>query len=197
MLFHWLFLLYKNTGIHCNKNDIYWSIFRLICGGNNNNSTIPFIDFKKNAKAKKSQHKDEKIAKWMEQNASLDPMSKIQSSRKILATAMTFKRPIFSLSSPAMQMNNIKKNERKSMHITIICKWCSWQWQPSALLAFLKLFRFKHQDTKQRKTTIKDCRDISDPIMSRMIGNGKAYKIGNEWKWSWRERKKNWWKKNV
>lgn len=40
----------------------------------------------------------------------------------------------------------------------------------------------KHQDTKQRKTTIKDCRDISDPIMSRMIGNGKAYKIGNEWK---------------
>lgn len=48
------------------------------------------------------------------------------------------------------------------------------------------LFFFSwHWIRKQRKTTIKDRKDISDPIMSRMMKKCKGMqKIGNDWKWN-------------
>lgn len=68
----------------------------------------------------------------------LDPMYKIQSSRKILATAMTFKRPIYSFIFSAfclyhhlyaciyLSMCNVN-DQNRNMHSDNI-KMCSWQY---------------------------------------------------------------------
>lgn len=107
------------------------------------------------------------------------------------------------LSSSVMQ---IRKRTSK-ICISIICKCavdsgnrlrCSRFLSESVQRALVSLRNQERngRTTKQRKATIKDCRHISDPIMSRMIGNGKACKMGNEWKWK-QTKRENWCKKNV